>query len=521
MRIASILLSLFVVISPSLATETRPNILFIYADDWGWGDLACHGHRHIKTPNLDRLAKDGTDFQQFTVCNPVCSPSRTAIVTGHFPARHGVHQHFATHRSNVARGMPDWLDPQITLLPRLFKEAGYTTGHFGKWHLSGGGIEDAPLPAEYGYDDAAVWTGPGKNAFEGTTVAGKVGTAHDRVGASYMTEAAVEHTIRFIRAAKDRSFYVNLWIHETHHLVAATEKDKRAYPDTAEPQRTYYAAVTRADRLIGAVLDTIKELDLEQNTIVIFSSDNGPEETHPKPDDKFYYSVGSTGVLRGRKRSLYLGGVNTPFIVRWPGHVSAGRVDKTSVLSGVDILPTLLAVANISLPDSYQPDGVNVLAALRGDPFERTQPLFWEWRGPHTREANWPELAMRDGDWGLLMTQDGKRVELYDLVKDRAQSHNLAAGQPQRVASMTEALRVWKATLPPSPDLPLTVRPHVQPNRVKAFNRWDTDKDGLLTLEEYRTGLTNSSNAATRFRNFDKNGDGKLTRDEFITPRTR
>ncbi len=523
MKPATILPLLIVIATPSLAVEMRSNILFIYADDWGWGDLACHGHPHIKTPNLDRLAMEGTDFQQFTVCNPVCSPSRTAIVTGHFPARHGVHQHFAGHQQNIARGMPDWLDPQVTLLPRLFKEAGYTTGHFGKWHLSGGGIEGAPLPAAYGYDDAAVWTGPGKNAFEGTTVADKVGTAHDKVGASYLTAAAVEHTIRFIRAAKDRPFYVNLWIHETHHLVAATEEDKRAYPDTAEPQRTYYAAVTRADRLIGTVLDTLGELGLDQNTIIIFSSDNGPEDTHPNLGDKFYYSVGNTGGLRGRKRSLYLGGVNTPFIVRWPGHVPAGRVDKTSVLSGVDMLPTLLAATGIPLPDSYESDGVNVLPAFCGQPFERTKPLYWEWSGTHAKEANWPELAMRAGDWGLLMTRNGQRVELYDLVKDRAQEHNLAAEQPQKIASMIEALRAWKAALPPSPEPPPEAQRTAQPNRsapdrARAFARWDTDEDGVLTLEEYRTGLTKPTNAETRFRNFDKDGDGKLTRDEFVTP---
>lgn len=512
--------------APSLTVgqEGRPNILFIYADDWGWGDLACHGHPHVKTPNLDRLAMEGTDFHQFTVCNPVCSPSRTAIVTGHFPARHGVHQHFAGHRDNVARGMPDWLDPQVTLLPRLFQDAGYTTGHFGKWHLSGQGVDvDAPLPAAYGYDDAAVWTGPGKNAFQGTTVAEKAGTAHDKVGASNMTQAAVEHTIRFLRAAKDRPFYVNLWIHETHHLIAATEEDKRAYPDTAEPQRTYYSAVTRADRLIGTVLDTLKELGLDQNTLVIFSSDNGPEDTHPNPGDKFYYSVGSTGGLRGRKRSLYLGGVNTPFIVRWPGHVPAGCVDKTSVLSGVDMLPTLLAAANIPQPDGYHSDGVNVQPAFRGEQFKRTRPLFWEWRGTHAKEANWPELAMRDGDWGLLMTQDGQRVELYNFVKDRVQKDNLAAEQPQRVTSMIEVLRAWKATLPPSPVPSAAGQRPAQPDRpapdrARAFTRWDTNKDGVLTLEEYRTGLTNRTNAETRFKNFDKDGDGKLIREEFVTP---
>jgi arylsulfatase A-like enzyme len=522
MRYASLLI-LLATVTPTYAADSPPNILFIYADDWGWGDLACHGHPHIKTPNLDRLARDGTDFHQFTVCNPVCSPSRTAIVTGHFPARHGVHQHFASHQQNVERGMADWLDPKVPLLPRLLKEAGYTTGHFGKWHLSGGGIDDAPLPAAYGFDEAAVWTGPGKSVFEGTAVAGQAGTAHDRVGASYLTEAAVEHSIRFIRSAKGKPFFVNLWIHETHHLVSATDEDKQAYPDTAEPQRTYYAAVTRADRLIGNVLDTLKELGIEQNTIVIFSSDNGPEETHPKPGDKFYFSVGSTGGLRGRKRSLYLGGVNTPFIVRWPGQVPAGRVDKTSIVSGVDILPTLLAAAHVSLPEGYQPDGINVLAALRGEDFERKKPLFWEWRGTHAKEANWPELGMRDGNWALLMTQDRKRVELFDLAADRSQSANLADDHSQRVAEMIDAVTAWKRSLPPSTTTQAAIQPPAEPkrpapDRARAFTRWDTNRDGVLTLDEYRSGLTNKTNVESRFKNFDKNGDGKLTREEFVEP---
>jgi hypothetical protein len=224
-------------------SAARPNILFIYADDWGWGDLACHGHPHLKTPHLDRLAKEGTDFHQFTVCNPVCSPSRTAIVTGQYPARHGVHQHFATDAENAARGMPNWLDPRAPLLPRVLHEAGYATAHYGKWHLCGSGSKNAPQPAEYGYDDAAGWTGPGKSVFEGSSVDDKAGTAHDAVGAAFQTIAATDHAVRFIREHKDRPFYVNLWIHETHHLVAATDEDKKEYPDTAEPQRTYYSAI--------------------------------------------------------------------------------------------------------------------------------------------------------------------------------------------------------------------------------------------------------------------------------------
>lgn len=503
---------------------TQPNILFIYADDWGWGDLACHGHKQLKTPNLDRLAREGTDFQQFTVCNPVCSPSRTAIVTGHYPARHLVHQHFASHMENVARGMPDWLDPNVTLLPRLMKEAGYTTGHFGKWHLSGQGKDiNAPLPAEYGYDDAAVWTGPGRSVFEGTTVADKAGKADDPIGAAFQTIAATEHALRFIQAAKDKPFYINLWIHETHHLVAATEEDKAGYPNTAEPQRTYYSAVTRADRQIGRVLALLDELKLAENTIVIFSSDNGPENSQPKPTDKLYFSVGDTGGLRGRKRSLYMGGVNVPFIVRWPGHVPTGRVDTTSVISGVDVLPTLLAAADIPMPAGYKPDGLNVMAAFEGEPFTRTQPLFWEWRGTNAKPADWPQLAMRDGSHALVMTQDAKLIELYDLASDRAQKNNLAAGQPGRVVRMVESIHAWKATLPPSPtnETPNQKPNPAKPNQDRAaiFKSWDKNSDGVLTLDEYTALIHDKDNAATRFKNFDKNQDGLLSGEEFINPK--
>lgn len=516
----------------------RPNIVFIYADDWGWGDLACHGHPHLKTPNLDRLAREGTDFQQFVVCNPVCSPSRTAIVTGQYPARHQVHQHFAGHAENVARGMPDWLDPQAPLLPRVLHEAGYRTGHFGKWHLSGNGVGiEAPLPAAYGYDDAAVWTGPGKNVFEGTSVEKQAGGAHDRAGASFQTIAAAEHVLRFIRESEGKPFYINFWLHETHHLVAATEEQKAPYPDTPEPQRTYYSAVTRADAQVGRVLDLLDELKLADHTLVIFSSDNGPENSMSKPNDKFYYSVGDTGGLRGRKRSLYMGGVNVPFLVRWPGHVPAGRVDKTSVLAGVDVMPTLLAALKLEGPAGYQSDGVNIMAALRGEPFERPQPLFWEWRGPNSKEADWPQLAMREGFHTLVMNREGDRTELYDLAQDRAQQTNLVSSQPERTAEMTAAIRAWRKTLPAPLPIPAEIlagerarkkegmpaskegpkRKTQSPQDLAAvFQRWDQDASGSLSLEEYTDGLSEKSRARERFAAFDHDGNGQVSRDEFV-----
>ena len=502
--------------------SSQPNIVFIYADDLGWGDLGCHGHPEIKTPHLDGLAADGIDFQRFTVCNPVCSPSRVAILTGHFPARYGVHQHFAGHTQNVERGMPDWLDPAAPLLPKILKANGYRTAHYGKWHLSGGGVANPPPTSAYGYDDSAVYVGPGPHVFDGTNYGKLVqeSSAHDQHAASYLSVAATDHTLDFIRQSGDTPFYINLWLHETHHLVSATDEDKKAYPNTAEPQRTYYSAVTRADRQVGRVLGLLDELRKRENTIVIFSSDNGPEVTHPNPGDKFYYSVGSTGGLRGRKRSLYRGGVGTPLIVRWPGQVPAGRVDTTSMISGVDIFPTLLAAIGIDLPSGYVPDGQNVLEVFRGSEFERTKPMFWQWRGNHEQAANWPMLAVQEGSWVLMIDELKTRIELYNIKDDIQQQNNLAEQHPDRVAAMRLRLEQWEATLPPAPLVVESTKPQSkQPrkiDRTAAFNRKDKNKDDELTLEEYLDRFPDQAEGRRRFPKFDKDGNGVLSRKEFI-----
>lgn len=534
-------------VSGGVLADQRPNIVFVYCDDLGFGDLAGHGHPRIQTPHLDRMAREGTDFWSFTVVNPVCSPSRTGIVTGQFPSRWGVHQHFASPAQNVQRGMPDWLDPRAPLLPRVLHEAGYRTAHFGKWHLSGGGISDAPLPASYGYDEAAVWTGPGKHVFDGTDYQfdKTEGAAHDQHAAAWMSVAATDHALHFIRQHAQHPFYLNLWLHETHHLVAATAADKAGYDDVPEPQKTYYAAVSRADRQVGRVLDLLDELKLAEETIVIFSSDNGPENSHAKPGEKFYYSQGSTGGLRGRKRSLLLGGVNVPFLVRWPGKVPAGRVDRETPLAGVDVFPTLLAATNVPAPAGYVSDGENMLPALLGQSQSRTKPLFWWWRGHHAGD-DWPAFAMRDGAWQLIMDESRERIELFNLSKDRQQAHNLAAAEPGRVQLMQSQIDQWLSTLPTTvpPELqtqaatqqvPAQQAPAQQADgspraapapqttdsaalRARAFANWDTNRDGELTLNEYRDGLTRKENAESRFKNFDRNGDNRLSRDEFLTP---
>ena len=519
------------------AERAKPNIVFIYADDWGWGDLSCHGHPWLKTPNLDRMAREGTGFQQFNVLNPVCSPSRSAVMTGMYPARFSVHQHFAAPESNHARGMPDWLDPKAPSLPRFLKAAGYRTAHFGKWHLTNRDTHGAPSPEAYGYDESAVFNG----------------------GAEWPSadlHATASNTVAFIQANKGGPFFINAWLHESHTPHVPTKESMEKWKQLDEQKQVYAAVISDGDNAVGAILDALKAEGLEDNTIVMFSSDNGPERTAAKPEPKAFdpdanvtgygahYSIGQTGGLRGRKRSLFEGGVCTPFIVRWPGHTPSGVKNSTTVFTAVDLLPTLCAAAGVELPADYRGDGENLLVALQGKANPRTRPIFWEWLGTKTEPDYWPRLAVRDGDWKLVMTADAKRVELHNLKSDRVEDtgKEQSKDHPEIVARLTKLALDWKATLPEKPDAacisptahgkatptsarraqdPAPPAAKATPNRTRAFERWDTNKDDFLTLEEYKSGLKNGDDREARFKDFDRNGDGKVSREEFVTPSTK
>jgi N-acetylgalactosamine-6-sulfatase len=424
----------------------RPNIIFIFADDWGWGDLSCHGHPWLKTPHLDRLASEGVDFQQFNVLNPVCSPSRTAVLTGHYPARYSVHEHFAAPEQNHERGMPDWLDTKAPTLPRFLQQAGYRTAHFGKWHLTSAQVQGAPHPEAYGYDTAAVFNG------------GKGWPAAD-------LHATASNAVTFIKANKDKPFFINVWIHESHVPHVPTPESMERWKHLDEQKQVYSAVITDGDNAVGTILDALKAEGLEDNTIVMFSSDNGPEWTGSKPVDKksginanvrrsydTYYSIGSTGGLRGRKRSLYEGGVRTPFIMRWPGHTPAGIRNTTTVFTALDLLPTLCAAVGLTLPADYQGDGENMLDAFQGKAVTRTRAIFWQWTGGKTEPDLWPRLAVREGDWKLALTADAKRVELHHITEDRAEAIDVAKDYPDIVARLTRLALDWKATLPEKPN---------------------------------------------------------------------
>ena len=426
-----------------IAVNEKPNIIFIYSDDWGYEDLSSHGSTFCKTPNLDKMINEGIDFQNFSVCNPVCSPSRTAIMTGHFPARHSVHGHFATVKSHIQRGMPDWLDPKEVMLPRLLKEAGYTTAHYGKWHLTNTDVSDAPSPLEYGYDD-----------FDSFNVSNRF--------PQMSADSTMTRTINFIEKNKEKPFFVNVWVHAVHTPHYPKANFLAQFPDLNEQQKVYAAVIAEADYEIGLLFAKLKELGLDEKTLVIFSSDNGPEITGSEkskhsednstgPGYGTYYSVGETNGLKGRKRSLYAGGVRVPFIVRWPGVVPAGKINKTTPIAGVDMLPTFIELAGGTLPQEYKPDGESIVSLFKGEPYTRKSIIYWQWLFANKNSDFWASLGIQDGEWKLLENKEFGRIELYNINTDWAEQENVAEQNPDKVKELQAKLDEWVITLPENP----------------------------------------------------------------------
>ena len=438
----------------------RPNILFILADDLGWGDLRCYGNPRISTPNLDRLARSGTLFTQFYVNGSVCSPSRAALMTGQFPARSRIHTAITgSPKTNEARGVANFLDPQLPTVTSLLKAAGYATAHFGKWHLAHG---HGPSPGEYGVDDHRTYA----------TVDGA--PTWNQVASEFWpksSELIVDETLRFIRTNRDKPFFVNLWSILPHAALNPTEEQMKPYerlnfgkswdrdrgPGIAhkDPHAIYFASVTDLDTQLGRLFTELDKMDLARKTLVIFTSDNGPEVLQSSANG--YSTGGSAGPFRGRKRSLYEGGVRVPFIVSWPGHVPAGRIENDAILSGVDLMPTVCKLAGVPMPAGLEIDGEDVSDILLGASRGRARPLFWEWRfgiigEPFHRS---PMLSVREGDWKLLMNPDRSRIELYNIPRDPTEFSNQADNKPEIVASLSEKLLAWKNSLPPGPIDPM------------------------------------------------------------------
>jgi len=436
-------------LAQQVSGDKKPNFVFIFLDDAGWGDFKCYGNRSVYTPNVDKMAKEGTLFTQFYVNAGVCAPSRIAFMTGQFPGRLGVHH--VQWGNQEKYGMPLAIDPSVPMITQVLHDAGYRTGHFGKWHLSH--IRDTPSPSEYGIDDhrTLVSTGPGWERPDNDFIA-------------QSEKLVFDEGIRFIEENKDKPFYLNIWGKRPHTPIAPSEEQMNVGPYKTwkargfgsepirfeTPHRQYYATITEIDTQIGRFMEKLAELGLDENTIVIFSSDNGPEHLSVR----YNASVGSPGPFRGRKRSLYDGGVRVPFIVRWPGKVPANKINDTSVVSGVDWFPTVCHLAGVGVPKGAHMDGEDVVDIFQGADRDRKTPLLWEFRFPvvtHDYLDQSPMLAIREGKWKLLMNPHRSRVELYDMETGSMEVDSVADTHPEIVERLAAKLMEYHESLPEGP----------------------------------------------------------------------
>jgi arylsulfatase A-like enzyme len=446
----------------------QPNIVFIMADDLGWRDIGCYGSPYHLTPHLDKLAARSLKFTQAYAANPLCSPTRASVITGLAPARIGItapgcHLPEVVLEKGLAEGNPRQpvipaasltrLDTTYRTLPAILRDAGYRTGHFGKWHL--GPVPYSPL--EHGFDvDWPHWPGPGPG---GAFVApwAPAFPAKSEPG-DHIEDMTADHAVAFIEANKDRPFFVNYWQFSVHTPIDAkkdlvAKHEKRL--DPASPQRNpvYAAMIESMDDGVGRVLAALEENQLMEKTIVVFYSDNGGVswDLHrgqpPHKDGRFpaHVSVHPTSnlPLRNGKASVYEGGVRVPCLVWWPGVTQPGATSD-AIIQSIDWLPTLLEMAGIRMPPSVKPDGISIVPALKGGTLERDT-IFCHF--PHDTPAagQRPASTVRKGDWKLVrlyaLNADGSdQFELYNLRDDVGETRNLAAEQPERVRELNGLL---------------------------------------------------------------------------------
>jgi arylsulfatase A-like enzyme len=423
----------------AVPSDAKPHIVFVLADDMGNGDVGCYGGKIATTPNLDRLAREGTRFTRYYSASPICSPSRCGLITGQFPARWRITSFLQTRAGNRECGQDDFLDPRAPSLPRLLQAAGYATAHIGKWHLGGGrDVTNAPKFAAYGYDvGLGTYESPEPVAGLGLrTVPWGTNREPQQVARHDRTRWMVDETLAFLKRHTGQPCFVNLWLDDTHTpwVPAGITQGRNA------GRGNLTKVIIELDRQIGRLMDSVPT-----NTLLIFATDNGA-----LPTFKGERNIG----LRGSKLSLYEGGIRLPFIVRWSERVPATRVDDTTVLHAVDMLPTLASLAGAKLPDSYASDGEDLSAALLGKPTARTKPLYWEYgrneisfKYPAAPDRS-PSIAVRESDWKLLLNADGSGAELYNLAIDPMETANVASSKPELTQRLIAAALAWRKSLP-------------------------------------------------------------------------
>lgn len=433
-RISQIVLTVVVaglvwlgVTAHSNAAEPRPNVVIFLADDLGWGDLACYGHPLIKTPNLDKFATQGLRLTQCYSASAVCSPSRSAILTGRTPYRNGVFTWIPAGRDIHLR------KSEITIA-KLLHDQGYATCHVGKWHLNGYFNDPRhPQPNDHGYD---WWMATQNNAAPSHKNPTNFVRNGDPVGelTGFSAPLVVEEGIKWLKEKRDpqKPFMLAVWTHEPHLPIESDPKFQDLYKDLPNPdQRQHHGNISQLDSAFGQLMTTLDELKLTDNTFVAFTSDNGPEG-----DGKTARNLGSTGGLRGRKRDVYEGGIRVPGILRWPGHIKPGTTSDVPVI-GSDLFSTVCEVTRTPPPADRVIDGGSLVPLFAGgNEVKRQKPLYWRC----VIAQNWPKTAMRIGDWKIVANEPLNRFELYNIQRDPIEQNNLAEREREKFAEMREAL---------------------------------------------------------------------------------
>ena len=408
-------------------SKNKPNMVIVLCDDLGYGDLSCYGHPHIKTPNLDRLADEGIKLTDCYAAAPVCSPARAGMLTGRTPYRCGVYDW-------IPANSPMHLKEQELTVAKLLKSSGYATCHTGKWHCNGKfNSPEQPQPSDHGFEHwFSTQNNAGPTHFNPKNFVRNGQPAGQLQG--YSSALIVQEAIDWLKTKWDRSkpFCLFVWFHAPHEPIATGPEFMKMYEGKKEA--IYYGNVTQMDYEFGRLVKTLDEMELRDKTFVMFTSDNGPETLNRYRGS--HRSFGSPGPLRGMKLHIYEGGIRVPGIIRWPGKTKPASVCNEPV-NGTDILPSLCEMAGVEVPADRPIDGASFLSIFSGRKLKRKVPLYWR----YDRALSKPfTVAMRQGDWKIIADNDLTRFELYNLRKDIAEKHNLAASQPRRLAAMKKTL---------------------------------------------------------------------------------
>ncbi len=429
----------------SLAQAQKPNIIVILTDDMGFSDVGCYGGNFAPTPNLDKMASQGIRFTQYYSSSPICSASRTGILTGMAPARWNITSYLHEKAENRKCEQADFLSSSAPSIARTLKTAGYATGHFGKWHMGGGrDVTKEPGFEAYGFDEhSSTWESPDPDPL--LTATNWIWSDKDSVKRWDRTAYFVDRTLDFLKRHKNQPCFINLWPDDVHTPWVPSQERFGQYPNGPVEERKFRAVLDEYDRQMGRLFDGLKQLGIDENTLVIFLSDNGPLPS---------FKGSRSGNFRGSKLSLYEGGTRLPFIVRWPGHTPAGKVDQQSVLSANDLFPSLCELAGAKMPKDFAFDGKDESRVLLGKSSKESRTLYWEYGRnnesfgfPKGRDRS-PNLAIREGNWKLLMNFDGTGIELYDLENDKNETTNLVSKKPELAEKLKTKLLAWRNSMP-------------------------------------------------------------------------